>query len=1286
MRQGSLAVADDVVINRDNVIEPRRGFAIYGNAMGGSPTTDVAHQLFTYKNRLLRHFGANSGTTLQYDSDDNGTFVSFSAAVAEVQKGIRIKYAESNGNLYFTTNSGICKLSVATASDFPNVNVQPAGMYEGLDITLGLNSQQGFLNQESVVGYRVLWGVKDLNQNLILGSPSNRQIISNPLTPLLLTNFNALLALLDTCNLPNGIHYGSYVSSFGLAVGSPATSLRNNLIAVANQIDTDVEAFSMVPNVTGITGNTDRTNVITGITPTGVVVGQQVTGTNVINVSNINGTTTASSPIITSTSLTAGQAIPGQLVSTVSSGILVEGTTVVSVDGSFNVTLSTIPLIAGTFTNEFIFTNPNPIPDQTYVTAVGVSSVTISNNTTFGTGMSAVTYTNGLTFSSIFAQQNTNASTYAVTVVTTADPSPILKVNNPVSVTGIVPSSFNTITGIVQATNASTGGHNVQITYEANPGVYTSGTATVKRYKYGAITQPLVFSTDPTTNELISMQVYYDAIVDGLQVEPTTIVATPAIFNNSNSTQSATVNISFPIPQGITTANFYQVYRTEQVAGSTGIPLDALDPGDEEFLAYEGNPSGADLSNGYIQIQDITPDSFLGASLYTNANSGTGITSANTPPPLAADLTLYKNYMFYANTVSQHSINISLLSVVSMVSGTSTITITNGTTSNTYTFTTGAENPATKHIHISTLPTPAQQIAETAQSIVNVINRQTNELVYAFYESGTTGVPGKILLQARTLGAPAFYLTANSTGTGNEFNPAIPVNGQANISDNDVRPNRVYYSTQFEPDSVPLLNYFDLGPRDKKILRILALRESLFVFKEEGIYRVTGATAPFSQDLFDSSSIINAPDSCAILNNTIYGLSNQGVISVNDVGVSIISRDIEGSLIKFSAAQYPGFYTSTFGLGYESDRTYNLWTVTSISDTQATQGFRYNTITQAWTRCTKTATCGVINFEDNKMYIGATDTNFIEKERKNFDRTDYADRQFNFTLGAGSIIGNQIKLGSLTDVSVGDAIVQVQYLTIKQFNRLLGKLDNDSGLATKTYSNLTQTVGSDLRGAVTSLAVMLDNDANTGHKNYASSISGYTSSFPDTQSAFNVIIGLLNSDTGTRFKNYMTSTGTVTYEINIITENSSTNTITTEYAYPFIQGVITIYNHINSTVQWSPETCGDPSISKHISEATMIFEKMSFTDSTISFASDLFPAFISQDFPGLGNGSYGNSVYGQTTYGDSGNAIPLRTYIPRNVQRCRFLNIKYNHAIAREEFSIFGLSLTYNTTSQRAWR
>src|SRR5690606_30360229 len=154
-------------------------------------------------------------------------------------------------------------------------------------------------------------------------------------------------------------------------------------------------------------------------------------------------------------------------------------------------------------------------------------------------------------------------------------------------------------------------------------------------------------------------------------------------------------------------------------------------------------------------------------------------------------------------------------------------------------------------------------------------NKNEDESVYAFYISGPNDIPGQILLEVRDVGINQFTITASDATVGALFNPpfppavgALPVQGEI-----ETKPNRIFYSKLQQPEAVPLLNFIDVGPEDKEISRILALRESLFILKEDGVYRLTGINGVYTVDLFDESTKIVAPDTAVVVNNQIYCLS-----------------------------------------------------------------------------------------------------------------------------------------------------------------------------------------------------------------------------------------------------------------------------------------------------------------------------------------------------------------------------------------------------------------------------
>jgi len=241
---GSLNVASNVIIKRDNVIESRRGYKLYGNALGSS--SDRAKQLMTYKNRILRHFS----NVLEFDTgrqDSNGVeiFEAFCGNYLEPEVGRRIRSIEANSNFYFTTSEGIQKISAKTAADFTTACpfIIPAGGIKALDLTARLGNHPGFLPQDSAVAYRVVWGYTDANNNLILGTPSQRAIVYNPLTSLINQNFVSVLGSLDNVSFASPaslINSGNFMSTLGLPITASASEIRTALIALAAKLDEQI--------------------------------------------------------------------------------------------------------------------------------------------------------------------------------------------------------------------------------------------------------------------------------------------------------------------------------------------------------------------------------------------------------------------------------------------------------------------------------------------------------------------------------------------------------------------------------------------------------------------------------------------------------------------------------------------------------------------------------------------------------------------------------------------------------------------------------------------------------------------------------------------------------------------------------------------------------------------------------------------------------------------------------------------------------------------------------------
>lgn len=471
------------------------------------------------------------------------------------------------------------------------------------------------------------------------------------------------------------------------------------------------------------------------------------------------------------------------------------------------------------------------------------------------------------------------------------------------------------------------------------------------------------------------------------------------------------IDLTVYIPAGITTSHFYQVYRSKtENSGTT--------PSDELQLVYEGAPTSGEISAGSLTVQDITSESLRGATIYT-AQSQEGLAAGNERPPLCTDIAVFKGTTFYANTTSRHRLTVTLLGVGlgtnSTVDDGDTVTIA-GTT-----FTWRNSPSLTNDVGVPSSGTASTKIRDASLNLIRKINANSST-VYAYYLSSGTDLPGKILLEARSLGASSFAMSASA---GN----ATAWNGLG-TSSADAFKNGLYYSKVLQPEAVPLTNFFQVGSKDKSILRIVPLQDTLFVLKEDGIFRVSESGSGFSVQPFDFSAKLLAVESPAVLNNLIYALTDQGVVTISDGGVSVISRPIEQNILRSLSNALATVKTESFGVGYEQDRKYLLFLPENQGDTSPTAAYVYDTFTSSWVRWALARRCGAVGNVDVRdstvkdlLYLGQASTDQVWVERKALNFTDHVD--FYGTLTIASVSGLTVTLTTGGDgIEVGDVLYQ----------------------------------------------------------------------------------------------------------------------------------------------------------------------------------------------------------------------------------------------------------------------
>lgn len=1171
--EGAFNSASNVVVDKDDIIEPRRGFKVYGEDLGS--VGDRAKQLLPFQERILRHYSdvlqhetasasgdfetykelnfkyaasggvTSTGTLASFttirphgleNGDEvlisgseqepyNGTFVvsvidddtftyTMSASGASPASGDvvlecstahinqvdlenRIRGAETpNGNFFFTSDTGVKKL------DDADTFIRNAGGIKALDLeleTVDVVNAEVF-PQNSQLGYRTLWGYKDLNNNLVLGTPSTRSVIGLTVSSLIVPDFNTLLDKIDNAAAVNsGTLSETDYNTLAISTSASAATLNLALKALCSKLELDMGFVNPNPAKYGRTGNISSTNTGSTVTITTTAAHQLTTGDEI--------------------TIAGSNAVP-------------------SIDGQY-----------------------------------------------------VINVTGGSTFT--------------------------INVSNAVTVAGTA------------------------------AGTWRSG-----------ISQDY---PEPTTNldsDFENQQDFFNAIVNFLLTESlANIDATAqAAGDFQTATESKTVRITFTVPEDVTPSYFYQIYRTTASTGSD------VDPGDDMGLVYEANPTAAEIKQGYITIDDDTPDDFRGAALYTNPRQE-GILQANEPPPFAKDLAIFQNCMFYLNTQTRHKLALNLL-------GTNNLSGTKLQLAGiTYTFA-ATEDTTTGQVKVFTTGTPAQNLDNTARSLVKVINRYAaNTQVYAYYLSQADQIPGQLSIEARNLQVEQFYALSSSTTVGSvnyspniapENNPitnitagsdptittttnhglsigdsVILVNTDNNIdgvyevsartsttftiirsesgssgtsgafkntatadgaSDNEVAQNRLYYSKQQQYEAVPLLNYFDVGSGEKAGVRVVPLRDSLFVLKEDGVYRVTGDNPRnFALSLFDNTTFILGSDTAVVGNNQVHCFSNQGAVTVSDTGVSIISRPIENQLLPI--ASNPNILKYAFAVFYQTDRKYMLAIPETSTDTVSTIFFIYNNITNVWTTWDLSKTCALVNPRDDKLYLGASDINNIEQERKSFTREDQADREYTLNVTSYDPDTLTLKLSSVTNAKIGDVITQEQ-------------------THTNAYTSYTITVE----------AIITDVDYDTNDVVIASP------------------------------------------------------------QYDFEETTVTLYSSYECKVLWVPESIDSQGTMKQFREAILRLNKSRVYTPYLGFSSDLQPSFEEVGFQGAGIGLWGYFNWGRIPWGGNSTQRAFRTYVPLQKQRCSLLNVYFKHNAAREQWQVEGLALVYEIYSSKVNR
>jgi len=163
---------------------------------------------------------------------------------------------------------------------------------------------------------------------------------------------------------------------------------------------------------------------------------------------------------------------------------------------------------------------------------------------------------------------------------------------------------------------------------------------------------------------------------------------------------------------------------------------------------------------------------------------------------------------------------------------------------------------------------------------------------------------------------------------GQNYDPPLPeIDETAASGTTDPRYNRLRVSELDQPWAVPPGEGNELLVSNGTIHRIIPTTDALYVFTDEGLYRVTGDFPNWFVDQLDPTLILASRNSVGVLRDNIWAYTGRGLVRISGAAVEQISKGLVGD-----SSNLPGInYTDTWLYTLACDEAHNE--VHFLSDT-----------------------------------------------------------------------------------------------------------------------------------------------------------------------------------------------------------------------------------------------------------------------------------------------------------------------------------------------------------------
>lgn len=675
-------------------------------------------------------------------------------------------------------------------------------------------------------------------------------------------------------------------------------------------------------------------------------------------------------------------------------------------------------------------------------------------------------------------------------------------------------------------------------------------------------------------------------------------------------------------------------------------------------LATGAVTTTGDTVSNQAFINDVTPDSLLGAYIYT-APSQEGILKANNYPPLASDIAEYQNCLFYADVALKHSLQIELISSTIYSGATITIGSEVYTAASERDFSTKTFKLARPRVKLSTVARAGSTVTITTllphglfageSVIISCVEHPTlnGTFTVATVTSATvftyTGGTGSYATAADT-----GYIEHNNGVTSasvirqNTAKDLIAcINAQATGS---------YYASNISEDDLSFPGRILIEARDFSLAQ----------------FTVTSSYPDLWQpELNSPASPENTSDNSAFRNGLMYSKpqEHEHVPALNIFYVGNADKPI-----KRIKAQRDVLFI------FKDDGTFLL-----RGETEANF-----TINQLDVNAKLYAPDSLVSV--NNTIYGLFETGIGEVTDTGVSIISYPIKDQLFPLYSSYATNTKARAFAIANDTEGKYILSIPQDDTSAYTSKQIVFDVFSRLFCGVWY---QTVTAGALNPADQKIYLAPNENRIKKEFRSFTAQDFVDEYQTISITSQSVDGLtltLSSATNITVNDVLKQ-GSIYAYVTSVTENLNTVTVDTNEPWTLSSSTVIHYKAIDVHVEWNSDFSGNPAGLKHYYELVLMQKAAFLNTATFYFKSDLNAAESSITVAANGStGIWGDFAWGEAPFGGDIYNTPVRCGIPRPHARCSQLRVRWEHQVAYSDFQVTGISLSFNPTSTRVVR